>query len=399
MTKTKGFNLITVLIIVFIVSIVSGITSGVIVYNNNRIADNVTYNDLIRDKELLDFLKVYADIDQKFFEKVDKSVMIKKAIDAMMSYLGDDYSSYLDGTETNELLKELAGEYKGIGIALDNETKTISRVFENTPASKAGLTIGDIIVGFNETDVTNMSATDITDKIKNANGAFTLKLKRGENVIAVSLKNETIISPNIDYRLVADHTNIGYLKIDCFSKTLGTQVKNALKHLEDNNINSLIIDLRDNTGGYLTAAEEVSSLFLEKNKTIYSLNYKNEVTSSKDKTEEHRNYKIAILMNNNTASASEVLAATLRDNNGAKLVGETSFGKGKVQDTMQMQDGSMVKYTSAYWLTPKGVCIDGIGLEPDYYVSNNNNNNDANFDGEIDYQLDKAVNILIENGN
>ncbi|MCM1053289.1 MAG: S41 family peptidase [Ruminococcus sp.] len=392
--KTSGFSLIWVMCIVIVTSIVSGITTGVIVYNNNKITNKVTYADLINDKELNDFLKVYASITSEYYENIDKEEMLDKAIDAMMSYLGDDYTSYLNGEATDELLEKLAGEYKGIGIAINNEDKSITKVYENTPASKAGVQIGDIIVGFNEIDATTMDASELTNKIKNTNDYFTLKLKRNEEIVEVSIKSEKIISPSIEYNMI-ENTTIGYLYIETFSKTLGTQVKSALNNLENSGMTALIIDVRNNTGGYLTSADEVASFFLEKNKIIYSLSYKNDVTNYKDKTDEHRSYDIIVLANGNSASASEILAAALVESYGARIVGETTFGKGRVQETMELNDGSMVKYTSAYWLTPNGNCIDEIGISPNYYVKNETVADESGNTIEIiDHQLEKAIDLL-----
>ena len=183
--------------------------------------------------------------------------------------------------------------------------------------------------------------------------------------------------------------------METFSNTLATQVEKALNDLESNGMTSLIIDLRENTGGYLTAATDVASIFLEKGKRIYGLEYQNEVTNYNDETREHKEYNIVVLINENTASASEILASALKESYGATIVGETSFGKGKVQQTMQLDDGSMVKYTSAYWLTPNGTCIDGVGISPDYYVTNEQTTDEnGNITGITDLQLNKAVEIL-----
>jgi len=394
MNKSKGFNLPWILSIVAITSIISALTTGVIIYNNNKITNKVSYTDLSNDKELNQFLKVYANITSEYYEDINKKELLEKAISAMMNYLGDDYTSYLDDEETNELVKKLAGEYTGIGVSINNTDKSISKVFDNTPASNAGILEGDIIIGLNEQDLNTKDANEIVELIKNTTGTFTLKLKRGENIIAVSLKNEKIISPSIEYKILED-TKIGYIYIETFSKTLEKQMKTALANLESLGMESLIIDIRDDTGGYLDAASDVASLFLEKGKKIYSLNYKGEITDYNDKTSEKKEYKIAILINKNTASASEILAAALKESYGATIIGEKSYGKGKVQQTMDLSSGSMVKYTSAYWLTPNGTCIDKIGITPDYQVSNeiitDENNKVIN---EIDRQLEKAISVL-----
>lgn len=390
----RGFSLAWVIGIVVVTSIISGITTGVIVYNNNRLSYNMTYGDLSDDKELNEFLTVYANILSDYYEDVDTGELLDKAIAGMMDYLGDDYSTYLDDETTAELFESLSGEYKGIGVSINNTDKSIVEVYKNTPASKAGIETGDIIVGFNNTDVTNMSATEVVEMIKNSTGNFTLQLKRGEQTITVTLKNETLIAPNTDYYMI-ENTNIGYLYMETFSNTLATQVKSALEEMEKNGMTSLIIDLRNNTGGYLNSASDVASIFLEKGKRIYSLEYQNEVNHYNDETREHKEYNIVVLINENTASAAEILAAALKESYGATIVGESSFGKGKVQQTMQLDDGSMVKYTSAYWLTPNGTCIDEIGINPDYYVTNEEiTDENGTITGINDLQLQKAIEIL-----
>ena len=389
----RGFSLAWVIGIVIVTSIISALTTGVIVYNNNRLSYDLTYGDLSNDEDLNEFLSVYANILSSYYEDVDTGKLLDEAIAGMMDYLGDDYSTYLDDETTAELFDTLSGEYTGIGVSINNSDKTIVEVYEDTPASKAGIEVGDIIIGYNDTDVTSLSATEVVNMIKNSVGSFTLKLQRGSEVINVKLKNETLIAPNVEYYMV-ENTSIGYLYMQTFSNTLANQVEKALKKLENEGMTSLIIDLRNNTGGYLTAATDVASMFLEKGTRIYSLNYQGKVTSYNDETREHKEYNIVVLINENTASAAEILAAALKDSYGATIVGETSFGKGKVQQTMPLDDGSMVKYTSALWLTPSGTCIDEVGINPDYYVKNEQVTDEAGTTSIIDSQLNKAIEIL-----
>ena len=165
--------------------------------------------------------------------------------------------------------------------------------------------------------------------------------------------------------------------------------------LENNNINGLIIDLRNNGGGYLSAANETASIFLKKGLTIYSLTTNYNTTTIKDETDEYKEYRLVVLVNKQTASAAEILAAALKQSYGATLVGTQTYGKGKVQQISSLKSGETVKYTTAKWLTPSGVCIDGVGLNVDYnldLVYNYNENNEII--GYEDTQLNKAIELL-----
>ncbi len=394
MKKGKGFSLTWVLIIVTITSIISGLTAGVIVYNNNKLSNSVTLGDLSKDDALNEFLKVYANISTEYYQDVDKSKMLEKAIAAMMDYLGDDYTDYLNDKTTADLMEKLNGKYTGIGVSINNETKEITEVFEDSPAFKAGILKGDIIVGVNDVDATKISASEVVDIIKKCNDSFTLKLNRNAEEITVTVKNEEIISPSIDYHMI-EETHIGYLGISTFSATLDEQVTKALNKLENDGMTSLIIDVRSNTGGFLDSAVSVASKFIEKGKTIYSLSNKSEIETFYDESNEHKEYKVIILTNEDTASASEILAAALKQSYGAILVGKKTFGKGKVQQTMKLEDGSMVKYTSAYWLMPDGKCLDKVGLNPDYEIDNEIVlDENGVIKDVIDNQLAKAIELL-----
>jgi carboxyl-terminal processing protease len=392
MKNNKGFNLLTVIIIICATSIISAITVGVIVNNGYRNNQNINYRALANDEALKDFLEAYSNITDNYYEDIDREKMLDKAVDAMLRYLDETYTTYLNDNEKKALEEKLSGTYDGIGIEIrENE---IVNVLKNSPAEKAGIQSGDKIMMINETDVSEQNANYISVLIKtSADKPIELKVLRGEDELTFWVSVETITSKDIVYE-VKDN-NIGYLGITIFSKTLTEQVVDALNDLEAKGINRLIIDLRGNTGGYLDTAEGVASLFLEKGRLIYSLEDKDSKNDYYDQTSLKRNYPIVVLLNASSASASEILAAALKDSYGAVIVGEKSYGKGKVQQTYNLKDGSMAKYTSAKWLRPNGVCIDGIGIQPDYpvdlYV-------EYDEEGKIvsvkDTQLEKAIEVI-----
>lgn len=390
--EKKGFNLISVIIVICITSIISGLTTGVIVTNSYKNNLGLTYDDLKNDESLNEFLEVYSSIINNYYEDVDTSAMIDSAVDGMLDYLGEDYTTYLDQNATSELEERLAGSYRGIGIAVAN--KVIQSITSGTPAAESGLQVGDTIIGVDGVDVTQKSNEELTNLIKGSDkDSVRLTVLRGEETLNFDVAMATIPISAIEYKMLEN--NVGYLKMEMFSATLDEQVMTALTDLKNQGMQKLIIDLRNNTGGYLESAEATASLFLEKGKLIYSLEGKDTTSDYYDKTDESADYPIVIIINGQSASAAEILAAALKDSYGAVLVGEKSYGKGKVQQTYNLSDGSMAKYTSARWLRPNGACIDGVGIVPDYIANMTYTYDDTGvINGEIDSQLNKAVEII-----
>lgn len=385
MKNNKGFNLISVIIIIFITSIASAITAGVIVTNNY----NLAYKGLSNDKELNEFLKTYSNIINNYYDEIDKEKMIDSAINGMLNYLGDNYTTYLTKEQREDLEERLSGSYYGIGVTY-NGTEIVD-VTKNGPAEAAGLKAGDKFISVGGTDVREVPNA-IKALIQDAKGkTISIVVERDGEQLTFDVKVESIPS-SVRYELLEN--KIGYMKIDIFSEPLTTQVEKALSDLESKGMEKLIIDLRDNSGGYLDSAETTASLFLKEGKLIYSLEDKNEKEDYYDKTQTSREYPIVILINEKSASSSEILAAALKDSYGAVLVGEKSYGKGKVQQTIKLDDGSMAKYTSAKWLRPTGECIDEIGLTPDYEVSLTYETNEDGQQTVIDTQLNKAIEVI-----
>lgn len=392
-STTNGFNLLSVIIIIFAASIISAITTGVIVNNSYKNKDGVSYKDIIEDENLKEFLSVYSTVASEYYEDINKSEMIESALNAMLDYLGDSYTLYLDEQKASSLAEKLIGTYKGIGITI--QERKIINVAKDSPAEKAGIQIDDEIVMVENEDVTQLSSDKIVQLIQDKSvSQINISIKRGEEVKNYNLELTDLFVPAINYNL-QDDSKIGYIYISIFSNTVYEQVKSAIEELENKGMEKLIIDVRDNTGGYLNQAEQIASLFLEENKVIYSLENKSGKKDYKDTTQEFRTYPIVVLINNDSASASEILAAALKDSYDATLIGTTSYGKGKVQQTVTLKDNSLAKYTSAKWLRPTGECIDGIGINPDIYVEiEYEKDEDGNIISAKDTQLEKAIELL-----
>ena len=382
-----------IIILIIVTAIISGLASGVIVYSSFNKNAGISYKTINSDDALKQFLEVYSTISDEYYEDIDKNKMIEAAIDGMLKYLDENYTTYLNTEESSNLHEMLAGEYKGIGVLIEN--RTIKGVFDKSPAQRAGILIGDEIIKVNDEDVTSLDSSAIANKIKKSSKKdISVTIKRGEEEKRLELEISRLYIPAIS-KSVIEGTNIGYLEMGTFSSSIVNQVEDALEYFEEQKVDSLIIDLRSNTGGFLYSAEGVANLFLKKGKVIYSLENKKSKKEIKDDTKASTSYPIIVLINGNTASAAEILASALKDSYGAKIVGTKSYGKGKVQQTITLRDGSMAKFTSAKWLRPNGTCIDGKGIEPDYKVELElEKDKDGNITNIIDSQLNKAVELL-----
>ena len=216
-----------------------------------------------------------------------------------------------------------------------------------------------------------------------------LTILRNNKEKEISITRKTVAMPTVSSKIVDEDKKIGYIRITIFSTVTEKQFTEELKKLEKKNINALIIDLRNNSGGYLNVVTNITSQFLEKGKIIYQLKNDTTTTKIKDTTKEKRTYPVAILANRASASASEIMTAALKESYGGYVIGTNTYGKGTVQKTKKLSDGSMIKYTIEKWLTPKGKWINEVGVAPTEYIE---------FDSskEEDNQLSKAISILQE---
>lgn len=360
----KVFSFLDVSIIIGITGIVMCFLGATIIYKH---LGGVNFALLGDDANLKEFITAYDDLIENYYDALDNKALIDGAISGMYSVVGDPYTTYLDPSSSENLNNSLNGKYEGIGIGykVEDGTFVIKDVYDDTPASEANLAVGDIIFKVNGEETQGKESNIISDALKDKKTAKFTILRNGIT-FDVSLKARTILSPVTKTHIFTDNgKRVGYLRLEIFSDTADIQFSNSLNKLEKEGIDSLIIDLRDNSGGYLQVAENIAESLLEKGKIIYSLEGKNESETSRDDTNEKRTYPISVLINNHSASASEILAGALKYSYGAKLTGLKSYGKGKVQERANLTGGTSVKFTTARWLLPNGACIDGVGLIPD----------------------------------
>lgn len=354
-------------------------------------------NYFVLSKELAKFVDAYDAIVNNYYKEVDKDKLVESAINGMVSSIGDEYTSYSDKDVTDNFNEAVNGKYMGIGALIMKSEKdlVIYKVFEDSPSYRAGLKDGDIILKLDDKDTKDMSVNDIARIVKNdGNKEVKLLVKRGEENLDITIVKDMVELPVVSGKVINHNDKkIGYISLSIFSSVASEQFNKELVKLEKEGISGLVIDVRGNSGGYLTTVTDIASYFLKKGDIIYKLEVNDKVTVRKDKTKESRDYPVAVLIDKNSASASEILASSIKESYNGYVVGTNSYGKGTVQQTLVLSDGSMIKYTIEKWLTPLGNWINEEGVVPTNYVelSSEYLNNPV---FENDNQLNKALELV-----
>lgn len=354
-------------------------------------------NYFVLSKELAKFVDAYDAIVNNYYKEVDKDKLVESAINGMVSSIGDEYTNYSDKDVTDNFNEAVNGKYMGIGalIMKSENDLVIYKVFEDSPSYKAGLKDGDIILKLDDKDTKDMSVNDIASIVKNDdNKEVKLLIKRGEENLDITIVKDMVELPVVSGKVINHNDKkIGYISLSIFSSVASEQFNKQLVKLEKEGISGLVIDVRGNSGGYLTTVTDIVSYFLKKGDIIYKLEVNDKVTVRKDKTKESRDYPVAVLIDKNSASASEILASSIKESYNGYVVGTNSYGKGTVQQTLVLSDGSMIKYTIEKWLTPLGNWINEEGVVPTNYVelSSEYLNNPV---FENDNQLNEALELV-----
>lgn len=336
--------------------------SFVKIFNNGR-----SYMALSND--LSKFVDTYYAIKDNYYGELDNEKLVDSAIKGMISAVGDEYTSYSDTDDADNFKQTVSGIYEGIGctvgVNLDNKIVVVD-MFKDSPAEKAGLKVGDIIIKIDGEDFVGKSSTDMSNYVKSSkNSKVVLTIIRDEETMELDVERKKIEIPYVSGEVITKNdTKIGYIDISLFSSTIYDQFKRELEELEKENISGLVIDVRGNSGGYLSGVTDILNLFLKKGDVIYQLESGNKKQIKKDTTREKRDYPVAVLVNGGSASASEILASVIKESYNGYVVGTKTYGKGTVQQTTTLPDGSMVKYTVQKWLTPNGNWVNEVGVEP-----------------------------------
>ena len=342
------------------------------------------------------FWNVWLLLEKKYPQEMDYQAMVYGAVSGMVDSLDDPYTTFFNPEEAKMFKEDVKGVFEGVGmeIGIRNDQLTVIAPLEGTPAQKAGFIPGDIIVKIDDASTRDISIEEAVKLIRGVKGTeviLTVFREDWSETKEIKVIRGVIKVPSLKWELKED--NIAYIRLYHFSEEANNDFKNIAVEILNSPAERRILDLRGNPGGYLQVAQDITGWFLEKGDIVTIEDFGEE--------KEQRNYEargnsrlldypIVILINQGSASASEIMAGALRDNRGVKLIGETSFGKGSVQEFDEFGDDSGLKVTVAKWLTPNGDYISEVGLTPDIEVEMTIDD----YNEDRDPQLNKAIEIL-----
>ena len=377
------------LILFIAASIIAGISFFAGTRSNDLQAFFSPITGIERSAETLDLTDVqstYQYLTANYDGKLDKRALIEGASRGLVAAAGNDYTVYLSSKEAQDFQKELSGDVgAGIGaeLGLRNGKVTIVRTLEGNSAKAAGILAGDILVSVNGESAVGWKTDEAASKIRGEEGT-TVKIvvQRGDAQVPYTLTRAKINNPSVTSEVVG---STGIIKISRFDEQTGALARKAAGELRQKNVNSVIVDVRSDGGGYLSAAVDVAGLWLD-NKVVVTQR-KNGVVIDTQRTGKDaplKGLKTVVLVNGGTASASEILAASLREYGAAKLIGEKTFGKGSVQQVINLNNDALLKVTIARWYTPKDKNLDAGGLSPDQTVKLTDEDSNAGRDPQLD---------------
>ena len=330
----------------------------------------------LKKVEKIDFSnveKTYQALVSNYDGEIDRRKIIEGASKGLVEAAGDKYTEYMTSKEAEEFNKSLSGDVGigvGIELAKDGDIVKVVRVLPKNPAASAGILAGDVISKVNDEDVLKKSTSEVSKKIRGDSGT-TVKITviRGEEKKDFSVTRAKIENPSVE---LSKNNGIATLSIYRFDSETGALAKKYAEEIKNEGISKVILDLRGNGGGYVQAAKTVASLWLEKNALIVSEKTGSKTVEEIRATGENplKGIKTVILLDNSSASASEIVAGALKEHKAAQIVGEKSYGKGSVQTTIDMPDGALLKVTIAKWFTPSGKNISNNGISPDIEFKN-----------------------------
>jgi len=331
-------------------------------------------------------------------EKFDIQKMIYGAISGMVKSLEDPYTVFLNPEDTKRFIEDVKGTFEGVGMEIGIRKGQLQVIapLEGTPAQRAGLRAGDKILKIDDKPTMDMTIDEAVNLIRGQKGTevtLTIFREDWEKTKEIKIIRNVIKVPSLKWEM--KNENIAYLKLYHFSEKASFDFTQAAIEILESPAQKIILDLRNNPGGYLEVARDVAGWFLEKGQVVAIEDFGGEKEQKIYKAQGPAQlvvYPTVVLINKGSASSSEILAGALRDNRGILIIGEASFGKGSVQELERLREGSSLKITVAKWLTPKGELITDVGLKPDIEIEMT----EEDYEEERDPQLDKAIEIIKE---
>lgn len=339
-------------------------------------------------------------IDSLYYEEADSEKIEEGIYRGLFDSLGDPYSQYYNAEEYQSLMDSTTGSYYGIGAILsqDRETMqvTVLHVYKGSPAEEAGVRDGDVILAVDGAEAGTEELSELVKRIKGAEGtavSLTLQREGVDKSLIVQVERRQVQVPTVEYQMLENNT--GYLQISEFSDVTPDQFKKAVEDLEADGMTSLIVDLRDNPGGVLDAVNKILDQILPEGIIVYTEDKNGSRTDYTSDGDTYMDIPLAVLINENSASASEIFAGAIKDYEYGILIGTTTFGKGIVQQIIPLRDKSAAKVTIARYFTPKGNYIHEVGIEPDIRLEYDYlGPEDEEYDIMQDNQVLKALEVL-----
>jgi carboxyl-terminal processing protease len=399
----KFYAYVLLLLVVFVAGMAAGTqyrepqSSQQVIEKTSQELKSIFFERDDIDTEL--FEEVWTLLHNEYLEKsnIDDQDLFYGAISGMVDALGDPHSMFFDPKLTKDFNQELEGSFFGIGaeIGLRNGYLVIIAPLADTPAERAGLMPGDRVLAVDDKDMTGLSSSEAVTYIRGEKGTeviLTILSKDAQIAKEVTIVRDEIDIPSIIYRIEDD---VAIIEITHFNDDTDERFAKAVQQIINNDPSGIIIDLRNNPGGYLSTSVEIASYWLDPNTVVVRESFsdkRNDQDYKSTKKNSIAHFKTIVLVNEGSASASEILAGALQDYELAEIVGMSTFGKGSVQQLMELQDESSVKLTVAKWLTPNGRTIDGEGILPDHEVDLTL----EDYENELDPQLDRAKELIFE---
>lgn len=403
--KRKGAlvgSLVTLLVLTICIFVGSAIWIGIKIISGTVPvgALGLFSSGVVDSKTMSKIDAVYALIENTYLNDYDVQAMRDNIVKGVVDSLGDPYSVYYTKEEFDEMMEASSGSFEGIGCYMQQNTETmeieVSRPMKGSPAEAVGLMSGDIIVEVDGEDISGQDINLVVSKIKGPAGTqVKLGVRRANNddIIFFDIERALVYEESVEGEMLDEENKIGYIYMYEFADDTANQFNAILDDLMDQGMEKLIIDLRDNGGGYVDVCVDIADRILPAG-VIVSTKDKHDIKMEYESTDdEFLRMPIVLLVNENSASASEILTGALKDYDYATVVGENTFGKGIVQNVIPLDDGSGVKLTISEYFTPKGTNIHGVGIAPDVEVELDI---DKFLEEGIDTQLDKAKEVIMQ---